>query len=131
MDKNKEKMTICFHYEQVFGSVFDRKNDKCCGILKIHRSKAKAKKPVPLDMATILRNKSIEVKPGYKLCSQCIIKYSIIKYSIIKYSIIKYSIIKYSIIKYSIIKYSIIKYSIIKYSIIKYSIIKYSILSTV
>ena len=38
--ENKDKVkTICLHHEQFFGKVFERKADKCCGVLKSHRVK--------------------------------------------------------------------------------------------
>ena len=33
--------TICYHHEQLFGSVFERKNDKCCDVFKKHNKKVK------------------------------------------------------------------------------------------
>ena len=31
-DKNRNELKICLHHEQIFGAVFERKQDKCCGI---------------------------------------------------------------------------------------------------
>ena len=71
-DKNWDKMTICFHHEQVLSAVFEHKNDKCCRILKHHKRKAQGKKLVTLEMAKQLHEKMINVIPGYMLCRQCV-----------------------------------------------------------
>ena len=42
-DKNWEEMLICLHHKQVFSTVFEHKNEKCCGILKHHKRKAQGK----------------------------------------------------------------------------------------
>ena len=71
-DKNWDKMTICLHHEQVLSAVFERKNDKCYGILKHHKRKAQGKKLITLEMAKQLQEKMIHVIPGYMLCRQCV-----------------------------------------------------------
>ena len=43
-DKNREEMHICLHHKQVFSNVFERKNEKCGGILKHHKRKAQGKR---------------------------------------------------------------------------------------
>ena len=55
---------ICFHYEQLFGKVFERKADKCCSILKSHCRNSEAHRVINLEMAKIL-----------KLCRQCVTEY--------------------------------------------------------
>ena len=40
----KEELTVCLHHKYYFGEVFERRNDKCCGILKKHVKKTKGKK---------------------------------------------------------------------------------------
>ena len=67
---------ICFHHEQLFGNVFVRNSKKCCGVLKLHRSKAKAHTEVSLDMAKILKSKNFNVIPGQKFCRHCMEKYN-------------------------------------------------------
>ena len=34
LEEKDNVFTICFHHEQFFGKVFERKTDKCCSILK-------------------------------------------------------------------------------------------------
>ena len=33
LEEKDNRFTICFHHEQFFGKVFERKADKCCSIL--------------------------------------------------------------------------------------------------
>ena len=40
----KKEMTICLHHKSFFGDVFERRNEKCCGILKKHIKKVKGKR---------------------------------------------------------------------------------------
>ena len=62
---------ICFHHEQLFGKVFERKADKCCSILKFHCHNNKAHRVINLEMAKILKEKGFnDVLPGQKLCRQ-------------------------------------------------------------
>ena len=80
LENKIENMTICFHHEQVFGNVFERKADKCCGVLKFHKRKAKPKLLIDLQMAKTLKSKGYHVLPGQKFCRQCVTEYqSIIK----------------------------------------------------
>ena len=60
-------MHICLHHKQVFSTVFEHKNEKCCGILKHHKVKAQGKKVATLQMAQQLREKMVNVIPGYRL----------------------------------------------------------------
>ena len=67
---------ICFHHEQLFGKVFERKVDKCCNILKSHRHNSKAHRVINLEMAKILKEKGFnDVLPGQKLCRECVTEY--------------------------------------------------------
>ena len=61
-DKNW-KRCICLHHKQVFCNVFERKNEKCGGILKHHKRKAQGKKVVTLQTAQQLREKMVNVIP--------------------------------------------------------------------
>ena len=64
-----------FHHEHFFEKVFERKTDKCCGILESHRCNSKAHRVINLEMAKILKEKGFnDVLPGHKLCRQCVIK---------------------------------------------------------
>ena len=57
----------CFHSEQFFGKVFERKTDKCCGNLKSHHCNSKAHRVINLELTLRL--------PGQKLCRQCVMEY--------------------------------------------------------
>ena len=64
-----------FHHEHFFEKVFERKTDKCCGILESHRCNSKAHRVINLEMAKILKEKGFnDVLPGQKLCRQCVTK---------------------------------------------------------
>ena len=75
MEEKDNVFTICFHHEQLFGKVFERKADKCCSILKSHHCNSKAHRVINLEMAKILKEKGFNVLPGQKLCRQCVTKY--------------------------------------------------------
>ena len=55
---------ICFHHEQFFGKVFERKADKFCSILKSHRHNSKAHRVINLVMAKILKDKGFSDVPA-------------------------------------------------------------------
>ena len=40
LEERDKVFMVCFHHEQVFGKVFEKKADKCCSILKSHNNKA-------------------------------------------------------------------------------------------
>ena len=64
---------ICFHHEQFFEKVFERKAVKCCSILKSHYHNSKAHRVINLEMAKIMKKKRFnKVLPGQKLCRQCV-----------------------------------------------------------
>ena len=66
--KKDNVFMICFHHEQFFGKVFERKADKCCSILKSHRRNSKAHRVI-LETAKILKEKGFnDVLLGQKLC---------------------------------------------------------------
>ena len=67
---------ICFHHEQFFGKVSERKVDKCCSILKSHRCNSKAPGVINLEMVKILKEKGFnDVLPGQKLPRKCVTEY--------------------------------------------------------
>ena len=63
------------HYEQVFGSVFERKKPKCCGVLMKHCHKVKGEQVITLQMAQQLKIKNIIFVPGQLFCRQCKAKF--------------------------------------------------------
>ena len=75
LDRKDNIQTICLHHEQYFGKVYERKEKKCCGVLKDHRIKAKAHTLITLNMAELLHSKNFAVVPGQKLCRQCKTKF--------------------------------------------------------
>ena len=77
MEEKDNVFTICFHHEQFFGKVFDRKPDKQCSILKSHEQNSKAHRIINLEVAKILKEKGFndELLPGQKLCRECVTKY--------------------------------------------------------
>ena len=67
---------ICFHHEQLFGKVSERKANKCCTILKSHCRNSKAHRVINLEMAKILKGKGFNDElPGQNLCRQCLTEY--------------------------------------------------------
>ena len=36
LNVKEKEMTICYHYEQMFGNDFHRRESKCCGVLMKH-----------------------------------------------------------------------------------------------
>ena len=76
MEEKDNVFKICFHHEQFFGKVFERKTDKCCSILKSHCCNSKAHRVINLEMAKILKEKGFnDVLPGQKLRRQCVTEY--------------------------------------------------------
>ena len=76
LEEKDNVFTICFHHEQFFGKLFERKPDKCCSILKSHCHNSKAHRVINFEMAKILKEKGFsDVWPGSKLCRQCVTKY--------------------------------------------------------
>ena len=76
MEEKDNVFKICFHHEQFFGKVFERKTDKCCSILKSHRCDSKAHRVINFEMTKILKENGFnDVLPGQKLCRQCVTEY--------------------------------------------------------
>ena len=63
------------HYEQVFGNVFERRENKCCGVLMKQRRKVKGEQVITLQMAQYLKTKNINVVPGQLFWHQCKAKF--------------------------------------------------------
>ena len=55
-------------YEQVFGNIFERKENKCCAVLMKHRRKVKGEQVITLQAAQQLKIKNINVVPGQLFC---------------------------------------------------------------
>ena len=47
------------HYEQVFGSVFEMRESKCCAVLMKHRRKVKGEQVLIVQMDQQLKTKNI------------------------------------------------------------------------
>ena len=56
------------HYEQVFGSVFERRESKCCAVLMKHRRKVKDERVIILQMDQQLKTKNISDVSGQLFC---------------------------------------------------------------
>ena len=55
-------------YEQVFGNIFERKENKCCAVLMKHRRKVKGEQVITFQAAQQLKIKNINVVPGQLFC---------------------------------------------------------------
>ena len=56
-------------YEQVFGTVFERRGTKCRGALMKHHCKVKGEQIIILQMAQQLKTKKTNIAPGQLFCS--------------------------------------------------------------
>ena len=56
------------HYDQVFGSVFERRESKCCAVLMKHRRKVKGERVIILQMDQQLKTKNISDVSGQLFC---------------------------------------------------------------
>ena len=63
--------TICRSHKWYFAEQFKRQFTKCCNAFGKHTKKVKGGHVVTVDIATELRNKNIEVIPGWQLCRSC------------------------------------------------------------
>ena len=70
-----ERNDHMLHYEQVFGNVFERRENKCCAVLMKHCRKVKGEQVITLQMAQQLKTKNINVVPGQLFCRQCKAKF--------------------------------------------------------
>ena len=41
------ELTICFHHQQLFGNVFERRAKYCCGVLGSHQCRMQSKNKFP------------------------------------------------------------------------------------
>ena len=79
LEEKDNRFTICFHHEQFFGKVFERKADKCCSNFKSHCCNSKAHRLINLEMAKTLKDKGFnDALPGQKLCRQCVTEYEML-----------------------------------------------------
>ena len=66
-----ERNDRMLHYEHVFDIVFERRECKCCGVLKKHRRKVKGKQVIILQTNEKLKTKIISDVSGQLLSCQC------------------------------------------------------------
>ena len=52
-------MVTLLYYEEVFGTVFERRDSKCCAVLMKHRQKVKGEQVIILQMDQTLKTKNI------------------------------------------------------------------------
>ena len=62
-----ERNDYMLHYEQVFSSVFERRENKCCALLMKHSRK----QVIILQMDQQLKTKNISVVSRQVICCQC------------------------------------------------------------
>ena len=65
-----ERNDHMLHYEQVFGSVFERRKSKCCAVLMKNCHKVKDEQVITLLMVQQLKAKNISVVPEQLFCPQ-------------------------------------------------------------
>ena len=66
-----ERNAHILHYEQVFGNVFERRENKCCAVSVKHRRKVKSEQVVILQMDQQLKTKNISDVSRQLFCCQC------------------------------------------------------------
>ena len=59
------------HFEQVFGSVFERRESKCCAVLMKHCRKVKGEQVIVLQMDQQLKTKNFSDVSEQLFCCQC------------------------------------------------------------
>ena len=59
------------HYEQVFGNVFERRENKCYAVLMKHCRKVRGEHGIILQMGQHLKTKNISDVSGQLFCCQC------------------------------------------------------------
>ena len=62
-------MTICY-IMNIVGNVFERRESKCCAVLKKHRRKVKGEQVIILRMDQQLKTKNISDVSGQRFCCQ-------------------------------------------------------------
>ena len=70
-----ERNDYMLHYEQVFGNVFQRRESRCCAVLRKHRCKGKGEQVITLQMVQQLKTKKFNVVPRQLYCRQCKAKF--------------------------------------------------------
>ena len=65
----EERIDHMGRYEQVFGTVFERRGTKCRGALMKHHCKVKGEQIIILQMAQQLKTKKTNIAPGQLFCS--------------------------------------------------------------
>ena len=72
---HERELTICFHRQQLFGNVFERRAKYCCEVLGSHQHRVQSKKQISPLMLKELKAKGYNIIPGHSLCRQCVKKY--------------------------------------------------------
>ena len=68
---NCENLKICCHHEAKLGSIFEKKNTKCCNLFKVHKSCVKGGHKISLELASKLSEQDYDCIAGWQLCSNC------------------------------------------------------------
>ena len=58
------------HYEQVFGNVFEMRDNKCCAVMMKHSQKVEGEQVIILQMDQQLKTKNISDVSGQLFCCQ-------------------------------------------------------------
>ena len=63
----KGELITCFHHQQLFGNVFERRAKYCCGALGPHQRRVQSKRQISLLLAKELKVKGYKVIHGHSL----------------------------------------------------------------
>ena len=66
-----ERNDHMLRYEQVFGNIFERRENKCCAVLMKHYRKVKGEQMIILQMNQQLKTKNISDVSEQLFCCQC------------------------------------------------------------
>ena len=64
-------LQICYHHEAKLGSIFEKKNTKCCNLFKVHKNCVKGGHKISLELARKLSEQDYDCIPGWQLCRNC------------------------------------------------------------
>ena len=74
--KCEEESNYCMlNYGQVFGNVFERRKNKCCGVLMKYGRQVKGEQGITLQVTQHLKTKTINVVSGQLFCRRCKAKF--------------------------------------------------------
>lgn len=68
---NCENLKICYHHEAKLGSIFEKKNTKCCNLFRVHKNNVKGGHKISLELASRLSELDYDCIPGWQFCRNC------------------------------------------------------------